>query len=180
MFNMCAHGETMIDPTTMSFIYGILQEGHYANIVTNATITNSFKTILSWPAYFRRRILFIASFHYIELKNKGLLDAYFNNLLDAKEAGCSYFPTMVLSNDYIPYIDEIKSLFHKRLGFLPQITKVRNDFSGEYRLYSDMDEDDYWETGSQFDSPLFEMERQFYKRKITETVIQGIGGYTLT
>lgn len=168
MFNMCAHGETMIDRVTMSFIYGVLQEGHYVNIVTNATITNSFKIIMSWPEEFRKRILFIASFHYLELKNKGLLDAYFNNLSEVKKAGCSFFPTMVLSNDYFPYIDEIKSLFIERFGFLPQITKVRNDSSGEYQLYSIEDEKEYWEKGSQFDSPLFEMERKMYKRKIVE------------
>ena len=135
---------------------------------TNATITNSFKKIFRWPEDFRKRIFFIASFHFLELKNKGLLESYFNNLLDAKEAGCSFFPTMVLSNDYIPYIDEIKSLFIEKLGYLPQITKVRNDLSGEYQLYSDMDENEYWEIGKSFNSPLFDMERRLYKRKINE------------
>ena len=47
--NMCARGETMLADGIVELTRGLLQQGHYVSIVTNATITKRIEDILCFP-----------------------------------------------------------------------------------------------------------------------------------
>lgn len=167
LFNICADGETMLEPRTMSFIHGLVEEGHYVNIVTNATMTARFDEIISWPEKQRQNIFFVASFHYLELKRLGLLSTYFSNLRRARQAGCSYASFLVQCEEYIEYYSEIKDLFLKELGVLPHIMKYRDDLSSDYHLKTSRSVDEYFDLGIEFfHSKYFEFEKESYEKKI--------------
>lgn len=174
LFNICADGETMLEPRTMSFIHGLVEEGHYVNIVTNATLTSRFDEIFSWPEDQRRNINFLASFHYLELKRLGLLDTYFNNLRRAKQSGCSSIPSIVQCEEYIPHYEEIKNLFLQNLGFLPHPIKYRDDTSADFHLKTTRSSEEYFNLGiDTFHSTLFALEKETYEKHISSFCYAG-------
>ena len=165
----------MLDDITMEFIYGLLKEGHYVNIVTNATITKRIDEICnSLPLDQRNRIMFIASFHYLELKNKKLLKTYYDNLIKLRNSGVSYYTPMVLCNDYIKIADEIKSSCNEALGIIPQTVRVRDQKSSDLHILTDMEIDDYYDFGiKKFNSKSMQFERDWYQKKINEFCYAG-------
>lgn len=167
LFNIVADGETMLEQRTMDFIHGLVEEGHYVNIVTNATLTKRFDEMISWGEDLCKRITLIASFHYLELKEKNLLNIFFSNIKKASKAGCSYFLSIVLCQEYIDCMDEIKRVCMDNLGILPQPARVRDENSDDLHILVDMDEDEYYDLGiKEFSSPFFQFEKDFYKKYI--------------
>lgn len=78
--NFCADGETLLLKKFDEYVYSLVKEGHYAEIVTNCTITPMSDKILSFEKEVLKRIEFKCSFHYLELKKKGLLSLFAENV----------------------------------------------------------------------------------------------------
>lgn len=107
-FDMCSDGETLLKPGIIELVHGLLKEGHYVCLITNGTVTLKLKEILDISAEYRKRLLFHFSLHYLELKKRSLINTYFDNVNLVKESGASISMSLVGSDEYIPYIDEIK------------------------------------------------------------------------
>lgn len=77
LFNICGAGETLLPEEVVKVAYQLLNAGHYVNITTNGTITERFEEISSFPKEFCERLTFSFSFHYLELRDRNLLDVFF-------------------------------------------------------------------------------------------------------
>lgn len=118
-------GETLLHPDVVPFIKGLLAEGHIVEVVTNMTLNHRIDELLdNTPPEHLERLLVKGSFHYLELKRLNKLDDFFNNMKKVVEAGASCFPFLVICEEYIPLLDEIKSVFIENLGELPHCTSA--------------------------------------------------------
>lgn len=177
--SICGAGETLVSDQVIELAYLLLKEGHAVNITTNGTLSKKFDQIIStFPKECLERLHFAFSFHYLELKKKNLLNAFFDNIDKIKRAGCSFVVQLNLYDGYMPYIDEIKKISVERTGALPQIALTRKDVNingtTEYEIHTNMGENSYIEAAKKFDSPLFECTLKNFNVKRKEFCYAGL------
>ena len=68
--NFCADGETLLVTNLDQYVKELVEEGHYAEIVSNMTINPMLDKILAWDRALLSHIEFKCSFHYLELKKE--------------------------------------------------------------------------------------------------------------
>lgn len=178
--NMCGNGETLLPPEMTGIVRAILEQGHYIMIVTNGTITRRFEEMAQYPEELRRRLGFKFSFHYLELKKRKLLDAFFANIERVRQAGCSFSLEVTPSDELIPYIDELKEESLKRVGALPHLTVARDETNPDFVLLTEMSREDYIKTWSTFNSPLFDFKIKIFLEKRNEFCYNGLWGGILS
>ncbi len=156
-FSICGSGETTLQPELSDIVYQILNNGHYVNVTTNGTITKRIDRLLDQNKEYLNRLHIAFSLHYLELVRLNLLEVFFDNVNKVKDAGASFVVQINLCDEYLPHLDEIKSICINRVGALPQVAATRKEDSGlkEVELYSDLSADEYREIGKSFESPLF-------------------------
>lgn len=178
--NICGCGETLLPPEMTGIVRAILEQGHYIMIVTNGTITRRFEEMMQYPEELRRRLGFKFSFHYLELKKRNLLDAFFANIERVRQAGCSFSLEVTPSDELIPYIDELKEESLKRVGALPHLTVARDETNPNFVLLTKMSREDYIKTWSTFNSPLFDFKIKVFLEKRNEFCYNGLWGGILS
>jgi molybdenum cofactor biosynthesis enzyme MoaA len=108
-FNVCGAGETMMMPDLDLVVSALLNEGHWVSITTNGTYTQGYKKLLErLNSNNCKHLHFAFSFHYLELKRKGWLGRFVENVNRVKDAGCSFVVQMNWYDGYDSVIDEIK------------------------------------------------------------------------
>lgn len=115
-------GETLIDNTVIPFIHGLLKQGHVVTVVTNLTLNEKIDQLLDFPEQYLKRLIVKGSLHWLELKRLNKIDDYFNNMNKVLKKGASSYPFLVVSDDYMPYLDEIKQTCLDRIGAVPHCT----------------------------------------------------------
>lgn len=157
-FSICGAGETLLPKESIDIVYQILKQGHFVNITTNGTITKRFDEIVRFPEEFLQRLHFSFSFHYLELVRINKVEEFFNNINKVKKAGCSFMVQINLCDEYIPYLDEIKSLCIKNVGAMPQVaaTRKENNLMSNVELMTELSVEEYTRLGKSFNSPLFD------------------------
>lgn len=90
IINLTGGGETLIPKEMPQYIYQLLLQGHFLEVVTNGTLTSRFDEIAEFPRNLLEHLEFKFSFHYAELKKKGWIDRYFSNVKKMWEKGCSF------------------------------------------------------------------------------------------
>lgn len=177
-FNICGNGETLLCPQLIDIVEGLLKEGHFVFIVTNGTVSKAIEKMTNYPVELRQRLGFKFSFHYLQLKERGILDKYFDNVRMAKNAGCSYMVEITPYDDLIPYIDEIKEICKKELGALCHVTVARKNNSRNKRILTNLCSRQYYKTWNVFDSKLFQYKFSIFNKKRREFCYAG--DWTLT
>lgn len=154
-FNICADGETLLVEDLDKVVHALLREGHYVEVVTNLSLTRRLEPFLRIEPELLRRLEFKCSFHYLELKKRGLLDTFADNVRAVWQAGASANIEITPHDELIPYIDEIKAFSMERFGALPHITIARNDRTKKIERLTSLPLDTYMQTWGAFDSGFF-------------------------
>lgn len=112
----------------------------------------------------------------MELKSKGLLDKYFDNIRLIERSNISFSVELTPSDDAIPYIEEIKNLCLKNLGALCHITVARDRTKPGIPILSSLSREDYIKVWGQFDSPLFDFKMRIFGEPRKEFCYNGLWG----
>lgn len=160
--NFCAEGETLLTRNLNSYVKALVEQGHYAEVVTNLSITEALEKFLSWDRELLKRLEFKCSFHYQELKRKGWLERFADNVHKIWDAGASANIELAPSDELVPYIDEIKEFSMKNFGALPHLTILRNDRTDSIDYLTGMSDDEYAATWSQFGSDFWNFKRTIF------------------
>lgn len=171
--NFCAEGETLLTKNIDKYIYELVKEGHYIEIVTNATVTPMIEKILAWDKELLKRIEFKCSFHYLELLKKGWLDRFAENIMKIWAAGCSANIEITPTDELIPYLDEVKCFSLDKFGALPHLSIARDDRTDNIDYLTDLSLDEYDKIWSQFNSSFWSFKKSIFKQKRREFCYAG-------
>lgn len=172
--NICAKGETMLLKDLDKYVEALLKEGHYIELVTNLTVTSMVDKILSISPLLLKHLEFKCSFHYLELKKKGWLDLFANNVSKIKKSGASYTIEMVPNDEVIPYIDEIKEFSLENFKALPHLTIARNDGKKDIGYLTKLSIDEYDKVWGQFNSGFWEYKKSIFMKKQKDFCYAGL------
>ena len=173
LINFCGGGETLLMPGFLDYAYEVLKQGHYIMIVTNGTCFNVFEEIKKWPLDFRERTFFKFSYHYQQLKEKKLIDRFFENIVSLRNLGFSFTLELVPYDELIPFIDDIKSYSIKYLGALPHVTVARDESKAGLPILTSLSAEEYTKTWSTFESKLFDFKYSIFNVKRKEFCFAG-------
>ena len=173
MFNLCADGETLLSSQVVEYIRAILEQGHFVMVVTNGTMTKRFDEIIKFPAHLLSHLFFKFSYHYLELKKRGLIELFFLNIEKVRNAGCSFTLEVTPSDELIPYIDEVKKTSLENVGALCHLTVARNDRISSMPILTKLSREDYKKTWEVFDSELFNFKLSVFGEKRKEFCYAG-------
>lgn len=174
LINLCGGGETLLPPEITSYIRALLEEGHYVMVVTNATVSKRFDEIAEFPAELTKRLFFKFSYHYLELKSRNLLERFFTNIRKVRDAGCSFTLEATPSDEWIPYIDEMKQTAIDNVGAVCHITIARDERDPEkLPILTSLSREEYEDTWKTFKSPLFDYKLTIFEKKRREFCYAG-------
>lgn len=174
IINLTGGGETLIPPEIPKYIFALLKEGHYLEIVTNGTLTKRFEEIATFPRELLLRLEFKFSLHYLELKRLNLLDVFAANVKLMRDSGCSFTIECTPTDELEPYIDELKNYCISNFGALCQLTIARNDLTNSKEILSKRSFEEYCKTWEQFDSTMFKFKEKIFRRKCKEFCYAGL------
>lgn len=170
--NICGGGETLLTKGISQYIYCLAKEGHYVEIVTNLTVTKVINEILSFEQDVLDRITFKCSFHYLQLKERNMLDIFTNNVKNIWAHNCSANIEITPDDELIPYIDEVKDYSLKHFGALPHLTIARNDLNNQEYL-TNLSLEQYDKTWTQFDSSFWRFKKEIFNIRRNEYCYAG-------
>ncbi len=160
--NFTATGETLLMKDLCKYIKAFIEQGHYAEVVTNLTISTVIDEILSWDKDLLDRLEFKCSFHYLELKKRNLLYVFSNNVHKIWDSGASATIEITPSDDLIPYIDEVMNFSKKEFHALPHLTIARDDRTPGIDYLTNLNIDDYDKIWSKFDSEFWRFKKSIF------------------
>ena len=172
--NFCGEGETLLSRDIDLYFRALVERGHYAEIVTNLTITPMIERILSWPENLRARTEFKCSFHYLELKKRGLLQTFADNVHKIWDAGASANIEVTPHDDLIPYVDELKEFSLEQFGALPHLTIARDDRTKGIDYLTALPMDEYDRIWGSFDSGFWRYKKTVFGVKQTQFCYAGL------
>lgn len=169
IINLCGAGETTLYPELFNLVKGLLKQGHVVSIVSNGTTSEKFDEFLkTLPEEYLSRLFFKLSLHYLELKRKNLLDIFADNVKKILNSPASFTVEMGASDDYIPYIDEIKKYSLENFGALPHITILR-DNDNPKKMMTNLTKQKYKQIWSSFDSSFFDIRWKYWNSPSNKT-----------
>jgi len=175
--NFCADGETLLTKDLDKYVKSFCKEGHFAEVVTNLSVTRALDRFLEWDKDLLKHLEFKCSFHYLWLKKHNLLDTFANNVNKIWEAGASANIEITPSDELIPFIDEVKSFSMEHFGALPHITIARDDRTSNIDYLTNLTMQEYDSVWSQFDSEFWRFKKSIFGVKQTDFCYAGAWSY---
>ncbi len=171
--NFCADGETLLVRDIDLYVKEFVAQGHYAEVVTNLTVTKVLDKFLLWDKELLKRVEFKCSFHYLELKRKGLLDVFAENVNKIWNAGASANIEITPNDELISHIDELKDFSIKNFGALPHLTIARDDRTEGIEYLTKLSMKEYDRIWEQFDSDFWKFKKTIFGVKQKEFCYAG-------
>lgn len=172
-FNVCGEGETLIPNEIIDIMRVILENGHYVMIVTNGLLNERFKAFCEFPVELRRRLGFKFSLHYLEMKEKKLLEKYVTNVKMIKDSGMSISIELTPCDELESLISEIKLFCMDNFGALCHLTIPRDMNSKDIKLLSHHSMEEFYEVWKTFDSEMLDFKHSLWGVKRTEYCYAG-------
>lgn len=166
LFNFCSDGETLLAKNITEYVKAILLEGHYVEFVTNLSVTSVLNEMLDWDSNLLERLEFKCSFHYLQLKERNLLNVFADNVHNIWKKGASACIEITPDDELIPYIDEVKAFSLREFGALPHLTIARND-KRKHDFLTSLSIDEYKKTWGVFDSDFWNFKMEIVNKKMT-------------
>ena len=174
LINICGGGETLLPPEVIGYIRVLLEEGHYVMVVTNASVTKRFVEIAQFPPELMKRLFFKFSYHYLQLKERGMLERFVSNVKMMSDAGASYTIEATPSDELIPYIDEMKEFSIRNFGAVNHVTVARNEAAkGNLPILTNYSHSEYEHIWSTFNSEFFKYKFSIFNKKRKEFCYAG-------
>lgn len=166
-FNLCADGETLLLPELSQYVKLLALEGHYLEIVSNMVLTKKLEPLLDLEPDVLSHVEFKCSLHYLELKERGLLKRFAENVNAAWAAGASCNVEITPSDELVPFIPEVKKYCMENFGALAHLTIARNDATSGINRLTNLSSDEYYAAWNQFNSSFFDFKNTIFGVKQT-------------
>lgn len=129
-FYAYSDGEPLLHEENLDLLSRLTEQGHFAAVTTNLHSAILSSVVDRFSPQARRRMLFFASLHYLELRRRDQLSSFFDTLQQLRHDGFSWQIRLCLAPEYLPWIEEIDTLCLERAGQIPLLTRWR-DGSGK-------------------------------------------------
>lgn len=153
--NLCGVGETLLCENIIDIVGELVKEGHYVQIVTNATIDKVIMEFVQSDID-SRKLFFKCSLHYEEMLRLNLLDKFAENINTLDKWGASFSIEYVPMDESVNLIPQIKSFCMEKFGALPHLTVARDERFKDFRILTKYSEAEYRKIWNQFESKMFE------------------------
>ena len=173
LVNLTAQGETLLYKEIVELVEGILAQGHYIELVTNATVGRKLDEILVLPSDLIGRLEFKISFHYDELKRRGLLEAFTDNVQRIMESPASFTLELMPYDGNETLVKEIMDYSARHFGAPCHVTVGRDDAKKNRGLLSSDTREEYVDRWSAFSSPMFDLKMELLEVKRKEFCYAG-------
>ena len=173
LINLTGEGETMLQKDIVELCRLLLEEGHYIELVTNLTITKVVDDFLKLPSNLLEQLEFKISFHYNELKRINLMNRFFENVEKVQKSPISFTLELMPYDELIDNIDDIIDVCKKNVGAKCQVTVGRADYLPSRTLLTKQSKEEYIETWSKFESPMFDLKMKLLDVKRKEFCYAG-------
>lgn len=160
--NLTAQGETLLFKDIVQLTRGLLEEGHYVEIITNGTVTKKLNEILEIPEELLSHLFFKISYHYEQIKKLKIEDVYWRNVKKIKDSPCSFTIELMPYDDIANDIDSLTKQCRENVGAVCHATVGRNDKQNSKGLLTEMAKEDYVDTWSVLQSTMFNLKMKLY------------------
>lgn len=175
--NLCADGETLLTPGLDRYVGLLAEEEHYIEIVSNMVLTKYLDKVLSLGREVLGHVEFKCSFHYLQLRERGLLETFADNVNRAYDAGASITVEMTPSDELIPYIEEVKDFSLRHFGALPHVTIARDDSTRGIERLTSLTREEHDRIWSSFNSGFFDFKNEVFGVRRREFCYAGSWSY---
>lgn len=156
LINLTANGETLLYKDLIDVVHGLLDEGHYVEIVTNATVERTINKILEFPLNLQSRVFFKISYHYQQLElHPHIKEAFWRNVERIKKSPCSFTLEIMPNDRLMAQYSDVCAESISKVGALCHATVGRNDAKVNKELLTDLTKKEYVAFWDKLNSEMF-------------------------
>lgn len=173
IINLTGIGETLLQPEIEKLIVGLAGEGHYIEVVTNATVSTVIRRLTALPKEISEKIMYKISFHYDELIRLHMFDKFWENVNMIKNSPSSFTLELMPCDELEDKIDEIIKICEEKVKAKCHLTIGRKDSSLNRGILTEHDDKKYFDIWSKFDSEMFRVKKKLVNIKRREFCYAG-------
>lgn len=171
--NICASGETLLVEGIVDLAEAFIREGHVVSIVTNGLASGQIHELCGLAEDVRRRLFLKISFHYLEMKKRGCLERFWENVGAVKAAGISFTVELTVNDASVPHIPEIREACRRHLGADCHVIESRRQDGRDWPRLTEMPVEEHQRAWGQFESPLFQFQQSIWGERRSEFCYAG-------